>query len=421
MRDITRAALRGLAATLALSVPVLGADGPPAEGWRRDGFRLEHASGARIGLTGYVQGDLRSPRDVFVADDEEAGLDDTVTDVHRLRIGIDGEWKRLSFQAQVDPQDEGEHLKDLWAEVRLHKGLRIRAGHQKVPVSRDFLTSASRLDFVDRNLAADHLGPGRDWGVVARGEPLDRVDYIAGVFVGDGGAATRSRSETTVAGRLVVSPWRPLELGGSFSQGDVEAQPAGGDLDPTPLGLVGEGPSGFRFYEPHFTNGTRRRIGADARVARGPVALVGEWLRVTAERTAQGSVGDDLPPEVGTGWSVSATWLVTGEKKDRTIEPDRPVFSGGVGAVELAARYEELAFDDDGPEGGFAGAGNRARNIRPVADRVITAGLSWWPAGWMRLMGNVALERFDDPLLAPEPGRRGEYVTILGRLQFQLP
>jgi hypothetical protein len=36
-------------------------------------------------------------------------------------------------------------------------------------------------------------------------------------------------------------------------------------------------------------------------------------------------------------------------------------------------------------------------------------------------MGNVVLERYEDELLAPEPGRRGNYTTLLGRLQISLP
>ena len=78
-------------------------------------------------------------------------------------------------------------------------------------------------------------------------------------------------------------------------------------------------------------------------------------------------------------------------------------------------------FDDEGPETGFAGSGNRARNIRPAGDDAVTAGLSWWPVDGVRVMGNVVWEQFQDPLLAPEADRRGRYVTVLGRLQLQLP
>jgi hypothetical protein len=142
-------------------------------------------------------------------------------------------------------------------------------------------------------------------------------------------------------------------------------------------------------------------------------------MQAREERLGQGSVLDDLPSQIATGWSAAATWLVTGERKTGNIKPKRALFHGP-GAIEIGARLEDLHFDDDGPGGGFEGAGTRARNIRPAADRIFTGGLSWWPVGWVRLMGNVVVERYDDPLLAPEPGRRGNYVTFLARTQLTL-
>ena len=89
--------------------------------------------------------------------------------------------------------------------------------------------------------------------------------------------------------------------------------------------------------------------------------------------------------------------------------------------MEVGVRYESLRFDDDEPSTGFEGAGNRARNIRPAADRVLTGGVSWWPERWLRLTGNLAAETYLDPLLAPERGRKGTYLTLLGRVQIQVP
>ena len=212
-----------------------------------------------------------------------------------------------------------------------------------------------------------------------------------------------------------------IDLGASFSQGDVDPDPELIGVDVTPRGLPGVGASDFRFFDPHFVAGRRRRLGADARWARGPVAVRGEWMRVREERAGQGPVFDDLPAEIGDGFVASITWLVTGEKKSRTIKPSRALSRKGPGAIELGARFDSLRFDDDGDGAGFAGAGNRARNIREAPARAWTGGLSWWPESWIRLMGNVVLEDFEDVLLAPESGRQGRYVTILGRLQVSLP
>jgi hypothetical protein len=89
--------------------------------------------------------------------------------------------------------------------------------------------------------------------------------------------------------------------------------------------------------------------------------------------------------------------------------------------VELGFRYDEIRYDDVGPDDGFAGAGNRSRNIRPATERCLTGGVSWWPRAFLRIEGNLVQERFEDSLLAPEPGRQENYLTVLVRFQIELP
>jgi phosphate-selective porin len=223
-----------------------------------------------------------------------------------------------------------------------------------------------------------------------------------------------------VAGRLEANVRKGLELGVSASQGKVNADdPA--IADPLARGVSVHAPSGFRVYERHFVDGTRWRLGGDLRFRHGPIGLRAEYLQMTTERNGQGSVFDDLPSEVARGWTASATWLVTGDKKARTIKPEHPLNHGGIGAVELGVRYDSLRVDDDGPETGFEGAGSRARNIRPVGGQTWTGGISWWPLEYVRFYGNAVVERYDDPLLAPVPGKKGNYVTLLARLQLSVP
>jgi len=389
-----------------------------AQGWEfgSDGLRYRNGD-FRFDLGGYVQGDFRSFHDWDAGDEDTGMLRSDAAELRRVRIGFEARYRRLELELDVDPQDRGDELKNAVAALRLAKGLLLSAGHMKVPVSAEFLTSASRTDLVERALLATHIGPARDWGVMLEGE-RDWLLAQAGAFLGDG--RTRDdRSETTGVGRLVFQPADGLELGGSASFADVEASPAGPGFDPEPKGIEGEGPSGFEFYERHFVQGQRRRLGLEGSYRRGPVGFAGEWMQAREERRGQGSVFDDLPAQVATGWAAQATWLLTGEKKDNNIRPRRPLFRGP-GAIEVGVRLERLHFDDDGADEGFEGAGNRARNIRPAADRIFSGGLSWWPVAWLRFMGNVVVERFDDPLLAPEPGRRGNYVTFLARTQLQL-
>jgi hypothetical protein len=59
--------------------------------------------------------------------------------------------------------------------------------------------------------------------------------------------------------------------------------------------------------------------------------------------------------------------------------------------------------------------------VRPGGIRALTGGLSWWPTSFLRFQGNVLVERYDDALRAPEPGKAGDYVSLLARVQAHLP
>ena len=392
----------------------------PPPGWVTKPFSLENPSADfRIALKGYLQADFRSYQDWGV---ENADGDSTLPDDfewRRARIGVEGSWKRLSFEATADPAfDKGDVLKDTWVGLRLTKALQVRGGYIKVPVSQEFLISPAKTDFIERAAVVDRIGPNRDWGGLLYGEISRVVEYQAGVFAGDA-RASDGRAGTTAAARVVLKPLRWLDLGGSFSQGDVEASPAGPGLDPEPKGLSGQSVTGYHFFPSVYVNGRRQRWGADARVQTGPFSLWGDFIESREERLGQGPTLEDLPDVQGRGWSASATWLLTGEKKVRTIRAHRSLFKGP-GAVEIAARYEELRFDDVRNQG-FESAGSRAANIRPAGYRAFTGGLSWWPSPFLRLLGDVVVERYDDALRAPEPGNEGNYVTLLGRVQVQLP
>jgi phosphate-selective porin len=418
-----RAGALALSAACLLLAPAAGAQekkkaDPP--GWQVKPFSIENPSaGFRLALQGYVQADFRSFPEWPPDAEDGTSLHADEFEWRRFRIGLEGEWKRLTFEVDVDPVfEEGGELKDAWVSLRLARALQVRGGHMKLPVSPERLTSPSKTDFVERAAVVEEIAPIRDWGVTLHGEIGRFVEYQAGVFEGDG-SKRDERAGTTAAARLVLKPARWLDLAGSFSQGGVEAAPVGDDLDPEPKGFSGRSASGYRFFPPVFVDGRRVRWGADARIQTGPVALWGEFLEGREERRGQGPTLEDLPEVRGHGWSVTATWLVTGEKKARTIRPGDPLF-GGPGAVELAVRYEELWFDDVGNEG-FESAGSRAANVRPAGVRAFTGGLSWWPSPFLRLVGNAVVERYDDVLRSPEPGKSGNYVSLLGRVQVHLP
>ena len=428
------------AVALAFGATGLLAPAALAGDWKLTPFRLRNKKADfSLELGGYLQYDLRS----FQWDVEQSTQRSDTADVRRVRTGLQMDWKKLRADFDVDwtgaaanvlndnepPYNEPE-IKNAYLEYRFAKPFYLRVGTFKVPVGFEFLTSAGKTDFVERSMLANSLGPDREWGVMATGELGKKFDYLAGVFAGDGRTVDQSAG-TTVATRLIVHPVKHVDVATSFSYGEVEAEPDHPGTDPDPKGPLGRSPSGWRFYERKFVDGRRLRWGGDAQYTRGPFQVKGELLQLRSQRKGQGSTFDDLPDEVGTGWSGTASWIVTGEKKERTIKPKRSVFKGGRGLLEVAARFESLQFDDAGDQSGFEGAGNRARNLRPSRNRVLWGGVSWLPSDWMRLYANVYAENYLDPHLAPEPaGARfvtgtphgqGTYVTYVARIMFMIP
>jgi phosphate-selective porin len=391
-----------------------------AQGWTAGpGLRLRNEGHhAQVGIRGYGQLDYVSFLNWRDAD-PDAPLTDEEADVRRARLGIEGEWRRLSLELEGDVTRDDGHLTDAWVGLRISRAFRLRFGNMKLPVSPERLTSARRLDFAERSLLASALSPNRDWGAMLHGR-AGPIEYAAGAFRGDG-RTRESRAETTGAGRLALHLGKDVEVGGSFSVGDVEAETGSLDAPGRPRGSSAEALSGHEFFPEKYVDGRRLRYGADAAALLGPAALKAEYLELREERRGQGAGFEDLPDVVGRGWSISATWLVTGEKKKGSVEPRRPL-PRGAGAVELAVRYEELRMDDAGDDSGLAGVGPRSRNLRAAGDRAFTGGLSWWPARFLRLLANVTVERFEDPLLAPEPAEgRKDYVSLRARLQVELP
>jgi phosphate-selective porin OprO and OprP len=134
--------------------------------------------------------------------------------------------------------------------------------------------------------------------------------------------------------------------------------------------------------------GARRRAGVEMRWRPGPFSVQSEFVRLTSERLGQSLEESDLPPLVARAWYAQGTWVVTGERKSKGAdEPDRPLFGGGAGSLELAARIEAVHVSSTGP--GLPSTGPRAEAIRPYLDRVLTMGVSWSPNRWIRVQANL--------------------------------
>ena len=352
-------------------------------------------------------------------------------DWHRIRYGLEGDLfdENVEYQIEYETTDRVNPWRDVFANVRYFRDAQIQFGKFKIPFSQEQTTSAYNQDFIYRSLAAQELAPGRDIGVMVHGRILQRAfNYEAGVFRQDG-EINRSRfrseplarphkEEATVAGRVTVLPFqltgatsaaKDIELGGAFTWSKI---PEGLN------GLQGEMTFGHDFFERLYVKGRRLRMGAEASWMPGPFRVRAELIQVRESRDEQGLRGDDLPDGIATGWYVSGSWTITGEPKAGGIVPRRPFPLSGVGAIELAARLEQLRFSSadlsDEPL-----RNPRAFTVYPNRNRVWTFGVSWYPQKLFKVQINGIREELED--IERRPFRiENVYWSGVARIQFVL-
>ena len=365
-------------------------------------------------------------------------------DLHRNRVGIQGNlFKHVAYEVERELTEKELTEKDViagltpqsqWKDVDVNanyiKNAQIQAGKFKIPFGLDQLTGVTHNDFVYRSLGARYLAPARDIGAMVHGRFFKRgLNYWTGVFRHDGDNATSSKiqgGDRTFAARVTGTPFRKanvaalhgLELGAAFAVSALS------DDSFRPNGLRGRtAMSQDTFFEPVYVKGRRHRWEGDVDWTSGPVSARAEYTLVTDDRLRQGLGDEDLPDARGRAWYVSGTWIVTGEGKMRPVKSDTDFLQGGIGAVELAGRYERLWFDSAG--GGQVRAGDvafrnpRAENILPSGDRVLTLGVNWTLNRFIKLQVNGIREHVEDPQRNPVPNGAAFWSRVL-RLQFVL-
>lgn len=345
-------------------------------------------------------------------------------DVPRARVGIKGAiFHRVEYEVERDFRKTNAPWRDVYLNVPLRRALEVKAGRFKIPFSLDQLTGGADLNFVYRSLAATYLAPGRDVGVMAHGRVFGRrVRYQAGAFR-QGGDNVRSserldpQSGGAVAGRVVIRPWSDSGTSRALRGLSIAAAAAAGHVPEGEYSLLGHTIADVAFFPSVYVRGLRRRYGGEIDWRAGPVAMRSELIQVVDQRLGQSTDDRALPDVVAQGWYVSGTWLLTGERKADEIRPAKPFLQGGAGALEVAARIEDLRFSSrhsDWP----ATQGPRARALVPQADRAWTFGLNWYLNRFVKAQANVVREWREEAGL-PMPAWPRAWHRVV-RLQFHL-
>jgi phosphate-selective porin OprO and OprP len=390
---------------------------PPESRWEfvmADHPSLRFGDIVRLDLKALLDFEWRGA-DASARDDAEFG---------RKRIGIDGRlFSVIAFEVERELGDDDDPWRDVFAEFRQYRALRVRGGRFKIPFGAERIASIRDLGFARRSVVTETLSPGRDTGVELSGRLFgDVLTYLTGVFQHDGSLPPDADDEQwsgrhTVAGRLLVAPFagsgprvlRRVDLGLGYTRGQLSE-----GLHSPALRTTGE----YDAFAPMYVAGHRQRLGLDASVTHGPVFVRGEYLRMWDQRHRQGLDGGDLPDLVAGGWYVSGTWMMVGDLRNGASAPRRPLFRGGAGAVQLAARAEALGFHSD-PDWDDPFRNPRAANVLGNDYRAWTAGINWYPVRSVKLQFNFVREHLGDPERRPDPARAWS-TSRLFRVQFAL-
>ena len=426
-------------------------DAPPAEAPRT--FRAEWKQHPSIRIGSFFRADFQAQfqEDIHAsyAGASTLNKDFKTFDLHRNRVGIKGNFfKHVQYEVKreltekevdattqekcaIDPTVKGCQIQSLWKDVYVNltylKRAQLQVGKFKVPFGLDQLTGVTHLDFVYRSLGAKQLAPARDIGAQLHGQLFKKsLEYAAGVFRHDGENAHSSKiagGDLTGAGRVSVQPFRKSTVAGisALQFGAAAAISKLSDDSYRPNGLQGKTVmTGDTFYHPVFVKGRRHRWEGDVDWTAGRYSARSEFTLVRDDRLQQGLIEDDLPDSRARSWYVSGTVVVTGEAKTRPIKPNGDLFQGGIGAIELAARYERLWFDSVGGTDVPTRA-NRAETILESGDKVLTLGVNWTVNRFVKLQFNGIREQIEDLGRNPVPkNTTGVFWSRVLRLQFVL-
>ena len=324
----------------------------------------------------------------------------TTFDIRRLRLGLEGFlFKDIDYSFEVNFDEDETELIFAYLDFGRIPSARLRVGQFKEPFSYEVLYPEKYLDFIERANIVSAVSPAEGIGVMVhnfRHPYAGMLEYGLGLFNGNGiHLNDQGNDGMEVAARLAVLPFargpeclQKLKLAGNLTYTDEQ--------DRT-FGFRPRNAEGFEFFPRLAVMGSRMRVGGDLQWFHGPASLKVEYLRAEEERPG------GLPDLITDGWHIDATWLITGEEKERSMK------SGW----ELVARYEEIRADARQPFviPGFVDASGNPISVEDNFVRTSTLGITKYVFYNMKFQLNFQHDKFDNPFLTPT-SRQGSGVLV---------
>ena len=394
---------------------------PPAAkkdpaGWDGSHFYLSTPDGNfTFQPYGYVQTDFR----VYTGD----GVPSNTFTIRRARLGFQGKLdKYYEFAFLGDLVDSGSTLlRDAYVNINYIREFQFTIGQMIEPFGQEAASfSASNIDYVERGLTSllypSANGAFRSPGAMVHGDLAGGVfSYWLGAFNGKGLLAANTTNQPEVIGRIRIYPFKSgdntmlqgLAVGGAIGEGRSRALS-------NELSFSGFTPErSFSFFPQLPINGEIRRYNAEMTWTAGPAALRAEYDRLLQNRDSLSDGYGDLGKVRAWGYTISASWLLTGEKRPENAPPkaNAPLFRGGFGAWEVKARYSYLTSEADGDQY------SPDRRYKNSVD-LISGGVNWYLTSTVKYNVDLNLYRTKDAAtVSGAPPQT--FVVLLQRIQFR--
>lgn len=349
--------------------------------FRHDGlwFSTKDES-THLQIHGYVQADDR----MFSSNTKGEELDTFL--FRRLRPLFEGTlFNQVDFRFMPDFGQNNSQVQEAYLELKTLPFAKVRVGKFKEPIGLEVLQSDRYMKFPERSMASDLL-PLRYIGAQLSGSILkNTISYEGGYFDGssDGsnGVFTQWARGNEGVGRVFFQPFastgatvlHDLGFGVAGSSGSQRGTISG-------LKTVGQ-TTFFKYSSGVVADGQHERISPQAYYYAGPFGLMGEYSLSSQDVLNKGVVGKFT----NHAWQAQGSIVLTGEKNSygairprNSFEPNRGFRH--MGAVELAARYAQLAIDGGVFSGGFAKSTSAAQQAKEVG-----IGVNWYLNQYVRL------------------------------------
>lgn len=387
----------------------------------KEGFSFKTGDGKFVlKLKGLLQADGR----FFAGLPQNLGLGTNTFLVRSLRPTLEGTvFNRFEFRLTPDFGNGAATLQDAYLDIRFLPQLKLRGGKQKEPVGLERLQAENNQLFVERGLPTN-LVPNRDIGFQLFGDIGDGIfSYAVGGFngVSDGASADIDTNDgKDVAVRLFAQPFlktdipflKGLGIGIAGTYGKQKGTAAAPNL---PSYKTAGQVTFFRYITDSatpantvFAQGRSERFSPQLYYYWGPFGFLGEYV-LSKQNVSTAAVGADLTHHA---WQTAASFVLTGEDASyKGVKPKKPLNfkKGAWGALEVAARYNELRVDDDAfPT--FAGTAASARQARAFG-----GGFNWYLNDNVKLVADFEHTGFEGGVAG---GNRHAENVVQTRLQL---